>query len=74
MCTENLNPGVVVMETAQNGKRSDAPGPLNHTRHRRIFIQRSGSRDSAQVGLAKHDDMIQALATDRPDQQPLWAG
>jgi ABC transporter substrate binding protein len=32
VCTENLNPGVVVMESAQDGERFDAPGPLNCTR------------------------------------------
>jgi hypothetical protein len=39
VCTENLNPGVAVMESAQNGKQCDAPGPLNRARDRRIFIQ-----------------------------------
>jgi PAS domain-containing protein len=39
VCTENLNPGVAVMESAQNGKRCDAPGPLNRARDQRIFIQ-----------------------------------
>ena len=79
VCTENLTPGVAVMETAQDGKRFDVPGSLNRTRDRRIFIQgsvrsdviviaRIGSQDSTQMGLAENDDMIQALATDRPDQ------
>jgi hypothetical protein len=39
VCTENLNPGVAVMESAQDGKQCDAPGPLNRARDRRIFIQ-----------------------------------
>ena len=39
VCTENLNPGVAVMESAQDGKRCDAPGPLNRARDQRIFIQ-----------------------------------
>jgi hypothetical protein len=39
VCAENLNPGVVVMESAQDGERFDAPGPLNRARDRRIFIQ-----------------------------------
>jgi Asp-tRNA(Asn)/Glu-tRNA(Gln) amidotransferase A subunit family amidase len=28
VCTENLNPGVAVMKSTQNGKRCDALGPL----------------------------------------------
>jgi hypothetical protein len=39
VCTENLNPGIAVMESSQNGKRCDAPGPLDRARDRRIFIQ-----------------------------------
>ena len=39
VCTENLNPGVVVMESAEDGERFDTPGPLNRARDRRIFIQ-----------------------------------
>jgi hypothetical protein len=34
VCTENLNPGVAVMESTQNGKQCDAPGPLNRARDR----------------------------------------
>ena len=37
--TENLNPGVVVMESAQDLERFDAPGPLNRARNRRILVQ-----------------------------------
>jgi len=39
VCTENLNPGIVVMESAEGGERFDASGPLNRTRNRRIFVQ-----------------------------------
>ena len=39
VCTENLNPGIVVMESAEDGERFDASGPLNRTRDRRIFVQ-----------------------------------
>ena len=40
VCTENLNPGIVVMESAEDGERFDASGPLNRARNRRIFVQR----------------------------------
>ena len=39
VCTENLNPGIVVMESTEDGERFDASGPLNRTRDRRIFVQ-----------------------------------
>jgi len=79
VCTENLNPHVVVMKSAKYGVGFDASGPLNWARDRRIFIQwpvrsdvvvigRIGSQDSAQMRLTQDDDMIQALAPDRSDQ------
>ena len=46
VCTENLNPGVAVMESAQDGKRCDAPGLLNRARDWRIFIQGSVRSDA----------------------------
>src|SRR5215471_15397332 len=33
-----------------------------------VVIAGIASQDSAQMGLAENDDMIQALAADRPDQ------
>jgi hypothetical protein len=39
VCTENLNPDIVVMESAEDGERFDASGPLNRARDRRIFGQ-----------------------------------
>jgi len=38
VCTENSNPDIVVMESAQDRKRCDVPGPLNRPRDRRILI------------------------------------
>ena len=38
-CTENSHPDVVVMESAQDLERFDAPGPLNRARNRRILVQ-----------------------------------
>jgi len=39
VCTENLNPNVMMMKSAKDGVRFDASGPLNRARDRRIFIQ-----------------------------------
>ena len=39
VCTENLNPGVVVMKPAKDRSRADDSNSLNGTRDRRIFIQ-----------------------------------
>ena len=39
VCTENLNPDIVVMKAAKDRVRFDASGPLNLTRDRRIFVQ-----------------------------------
>ena len=39
VCTENLNPDVVVMKSAKYGVGFDSSGPLNWARNRRIFVQ-----------------------------------
>jgi tripartite-type tricarboxylate transporter receptor subunit TctC len=39
VCTENLSSGVVVVESAEDGKRFDASSPLCGARDRRIFVQ-----------------------------------
>jgi hypothetical protein len=39
VCTENLNPEVVVMESAEDGARLYASGPLNRANSRRVFVQ-----------------------------------
>ena len=79
VCTENLNPGVVVVESAEDGARFYASGALNRANGRRVFVQRPmrsdvviiacvRSQDPSQMGLTQNDDMIQALAADRSDQ------
>src|ERR1700730_9438073 len=40
VCTENLNPNVVVMRSAQDGVRTYDAGSLDQTRDRRILVQR----------------------------------
>jgi predicted transglutaminase-like cysteine proteinase len=63
VCTENLNPDVVVMKSAKDGERFDASSPLNRAEDRRILVKGSmssdavvivciGSQDSAQMRLA----------------------
>ena len=37
VCTENLNPGVVVVKSAKDGVCTNASGPLNGARDRCIF-------------------------------------
>ena len=39
VCTENLNPNVVVMKSAQDRVRIDRSDPLNGAIDRRIFVQ-----------------------------------
>jgi hypothetical protein len=39
VCTENLNPNVVVMKSAQDGVRTYDAGSLDRTRDRRILAQ-----------------------------------
>jgi hypothetical protein len=39
VCTENLNPHVMVMKSAEDWVRFDISSPLNRTRGRRIFAQ-----------------------------------
>jgi hypothetical protein len=39
VCTENLNPDVVVMKSAKDRVWTNDSGPLNGARDRRIFIQ-----------------------------------
>jgi hypothetical protein len=39
VCTENLNPKILVMKPAKDGVRFDASGSLNGARDRRLLIQ-----------------------------------
>ena len=39
VCTENLNPHVMVMKSAEDWVQFDISSPLNRTRGRRIFVQ-----------------------------------
>jgi hypothetical protein len=39
VCTEDSNPDVVMVKSAQNGVRTYEAGSLNRTRDRRILVQ-----------------------------------
>src|SRR5262245_66567332 len=79
VCTENLDSDVLMMQPADQGMRHNASDPLNWARDRRILSQgamssrcvviaRIGFYESAQVLLTQGDDMINTLASDRPNQ------
>ena len=77
MCTENLNPNILVMKAAKDRARTDDSSSLNRARERRIFVQctmRSdfivitsiGSQDAAQMFLAQDD-----TSTDMNSRLPM---
>ena len=79
VCTENLNTGVVVMKSAQDGARTDHTGSLYRARDRRILVKGSVSPDAvvvasvrfqnpAQMCLAKDNDVVHTFTPDRSDQ------
>ena len=80
MCTENLNTGVVVMKSAQDGKWPDHTGSLNWARNGRILIQgqvrprliivaKIEFQNPAQICLAQDNDVVPHIFTpDRSDQ------
>jgi hypothetical protein len=39
VCTENLNADVMVMKSAKDGERLDAPSPLGRAEDRRILVK-----------------------------------
>ena len=79
VCTENLDSDVLMMQPADQGMRHNSSDPLNWARDRRILSQgamssrrvviaRIGFYESAQVLLTQCDDMVNTLASDRPNQ------
>src|SRR5919106_1738206 len=74
-----LDSAISVMEAAKDRRRCDNAETLNRAVQRGIFVQRAmnsrfiliarlGSQCAAQVRLAQHNDVVDALATDRSDQ------
>src|ERR1700716_2295153 len=79
VCTENLNPNVVVMKSAQDGVRTYDAGSLDRTRDRRILVQRPMRsnavvigrivfQNAAQMHLVQYNDVVQTFPPDRSDQ------
>src|SRR3977135_3238598 len=52
VCTENLNPDVMVMKSALDGTRTNDTGALYQARDRRIIVQRPMRSDA----VVQHDD------------------
>src|SRR5262245_21533249 len=79
VCTENLDSDVLMMQPADQGIRHNASDPLNWARDRRILSQermssrrvviaRIGLYEAAEVLLTQCNDMVNTLASDRPNQ------
>ena len=79
VCTENSDSGVLVMQSADERIRHDAPDRLNGTRHPRVLVQGTmcsrfivvagiRAQDPAQVLLAEDHEMVDALAADWANQ------
>src|ERR1700681_1378285 len=49
VCTENLNPNVLMMKSAQDSVRTYHAGSLYRPRNRRIFVQRSMRSDAVVI-------------------------
>jgi hypothetical protein len=69
----------MMVQSAENWHRQNAPDGLNGARYRRLFVQSEmcpsaliilhiGKEHMAQMPLAKHDEMIKAFASDRADE------
>ena len=79
VCTENLDSDVLVVQPTNERMRYDTPNPLNRARHGRILVQGTmcpgfviikciRAQDAAQVLLAEHHEVVNALAAERPNQ------
>ena len=74
-----LDSAIMVMKATKDRRRCDSAEALDRAMERGIFVQRAmnssfvviagvGSHCPAQVCLAQHNDVINALAADRADQ------
>ena len=72
------NPAILVMQSVEDWAAKNTPCPLNSTRLGRVLIQgqvrarpiivgRVRSQQMAKMPLAEHDNMVQAIASDRTD-------
>ena len=74
-----LHPAVLMMNPAEKRPHGELTEPFDRAvgrrilahgqmRSKRVVIARVARKDSAQVGFAKNDDVIQAFPADRADQ------
>jgi hypothetical protein len=68
-----------MMKSAEKRPRGEVTEPLNGSTDRRVFVQRQmrpefvviagvGTKNSTQLGVADHDDMVETFPADRADQ------
>jgi hypothetical protein len=78
VCAENLDSTVFVMKTAENRARFDRAVGLNRPMDRCILVQSAMcpqpiivggifAKDSPQMSLSKHDQVVDAFPSDRAD-------
>jgi hypothetical protein len=69
VCTENLNPNVLMMKSAQDSVRTYDAGSLYRPRNRRIFMQRSMRSDAVVIigGVRFQNAAQMLLAEDNED-------
>ena len=76
---ENLDSAILVMKAAENRSRCDGAEPLNCPMNGSVLAQSSMSprfivigdklaKDSAQMGLTEHNQMVETFPSDRADQ------
>ena len=62
MCVENLNTGVVVVKSAQDGEGLDHTGSLNQAANRGILVQGSMSSDAVVIVRIGSQDSALSLS------------
>ena len=65
MCTEKLNPGIVVMQCAEDGERFDVSGPLNRSLSEILLEKRK--RSPSVFGVREVAAKIVELSGASPD-------
>jgi hypothetical protein len=73
VCTENLNPEVVVVESAEDGACFYASGALNRANGRRIFVQRPMRSDAVIIACVRSQDPSQMGLTCRLCRTARWS-
>ena len=74
-----LDPTILVVQATEDGHRNDPPDPVDRSMDWGVFVQRQvrpelvvirdvGCDDAAELSLAKHEEMVETLPSDRADQ------